>query len=138
MKNFLDNSLDFEQSENVFSLLYEEVRKEIDMFKIDLEQIDKFEPSTRSYRFASFIGSIYREFDDVEDDYCTEQDSIKEAIVSTYLNIKKLIQFRLKKFTIKLTFNGEFYCLFNSLTCSNGTSPERTVVFAIVTNGTAP
>jgi len=42
------------------------------MFKIDLEQIDKFQPSTRSYRFASVIGSIYRQFEEVEDEYCTE------------------------------------------------------------------
>jgi len=41
------------------------------MFKIDLEQIDKFQPSTRSYRFASVIDSIYRQFEAVEDEYCT-------------------------------------------------------------------
>nr|YP_009029004.1 hypothetical protein [Cylindrotheca closterium]AGY78400.1 hypothetical protein [Cylindrotheca closterium] len=42
MKNFLENILDFDEFETAFSLLYEEVGKEVNMFKIDLEQIDKF------------------------------------------------------------------------------------------------
>ena len=62
IKNFLDNILDFDEFETAFSLFYKEVRKEVDMFKIDLEQIDKFQPSTRSYQFASVICSIYRQF----------------------------------------------------------------------------
>lgn len=74
MKNFIDNILDFYEFETAFSFLYEEVRKEVNMFKIDLEQIDKFQPSTRSYRFASVRGSIYRQFEEVEDEECTEQE----------------------------------------------------------------
>ena len=58
------------------------------MFKIDLEQIDKFQPSTRSYRFASVIGSIYRQFEEVEDEYCTEQE-VKDYIKKAYLKFQK-------------------------------------------------
>ena len=82
MKNFLENILDFDEFETAFSLLDGEVRKEVNMFEIDLEQIDKFQPSTRSYRFASVIGSIYRQFEEVEEEYWTEQevkDYVKEA-----------------------------------------------------------
>ena len=88
MKNFLDNILDFDEFETAFSLLYEEVRKEVNMFKIDLEQIDKFQPSTRSYRFASVIGSIYRQFEEVEDEYCTEQE-VKDYVKEAYLKFQK-------------------------------------------------
>ena len=88
IKNFLDNILDFDEFESAFSLFYEEVRKEVNMFKIDLEQIDKFQPSTRSYRFASVIGSIYRQFEEVEDEYCTEQE-VKDYVKEAYLKFQK-------------------------------------------------
>lgn len=88
MKNFLDNILDFDEFETAFSFLYEEVRKEVDMFLIDLEHIDKFQPSTRSYRFASVIGSIYRQFEEIEDEYSTEQE-VKDYVKEAYLKFQK-------------------------------------------------
>ena len=88
MKNFLDNILDFDEFESAFSLFYEEVRKDVNMFKIDLEQIDNFQPSTRSYRFASVISSIYRQFEEVEDEYCTEQE-VKDYVKEAYLKFQK-------------------------------------------------
>ena len=88
MKNFLENILDFDEFKTTFSLLNDEVRKEVNMFEIDLEQIDKFQPSTRSYRFASFIGSIYRQFESVEDEYCTEQE-VKDSVKEAYLKFQK-------------------------------------------------
>ena len=90
MNNFLDNILDFDEFETAFSLLYEEVRKEVNMFKIDLEQIDKFQPSTRSYRFASVIGSIYRQFEEVEDEYCTEQE-VKDYVKEAYFKFQEFL-----------------------------------------------
>ena len=88
MKNLLDNILDFDEFETAFSLLYEEVRKEVNMFKINLEQIDKFQPSTRSYRFASVIDSIYRQFEEVEDEFCTEQE-VQDYVKKAYLKFQK-------------------------------------------------
>jgi len=87
MKNFLDNIFDFDEFETAFLLLYEEVRKEGNMFKIDLEQIEKFQPSTRSYRFVSVIGSIYRQFEEVEDEYCTKQE-VKDYVKEAYLKFQ--------------------------------------------------
>ena len=87
MKNFLDNILDFDEFETAFTLLYWEVRKEFDILKIDLEYIDKFQPSTRPYRFASFMCSIYREFEEVEDEYCTEEE-LKDSVKEAYLKFK--------------------------------------------------
>ena len=83
MKNFLDNILDFDEFETAFSLLYWRTSKEVDMFIIDLKQIEKFQPSTRSYRFASVLGSIYRQFEEVEDEYCTEQE-VKDYVKEVY------------------------------------------------------
>lgn len=88
MKNFFEDILHFDEFETAFSLLYEEVRKEVNMFKIDLEQIDKFQPSTRSYRFASVIGSIYHQFEEVKDEYCTEQE-VKDYVKEAYLKFQK-------------------------------------------------
>ena len=58
------------------------------MFKIDLEYIDKFQPSTRSYRFATVITSIYRQFEEIEDEYCTEQE-VKDCVKKAYLKFQK-------------------------------------------------
>lgn len=88
MKNFLDNILGFDEFETAFSLLYEEVRKEVDILTINLEQIDKFQPSTRSYRFATVIASIFRQFEGVEDEYYTEQE-VKDDVKEDYLKFQK-------------------------------------------------
>ena len=88
MKNFLDNILDFDEFETAFSFLYDEVTKEVNMFIIDLKYIDKFQPSRRSYRFADVIGSIYRQFEEVEDEYCTEQE-VKNYVKEYYLKSQK-------------------------------------------------
>ena len=88
MKNFLDNILDFDEFETAFSLLYRKTTEEVDMFIINLKQIDKFQPSPRSYRFASFIGSIFRQFEEVEDEYCTEQE-VKDFVKKVYLKFQR-------------------------------------------------
>lgn len=88
MKNFLDNILDFDEFETAFTLLYQKTREEFNMFVIDLKQIEKFQPSRRSYRFASVINSIYRQFEEVEDEYCTEQE-VKDYVKEAYLKFQK-------------------------------------------------
>ena len=61
--------------------------KRYNTFKLDLKQIDKFQPSSRSYRFASFIASIFRQFEEVEDEYCTERD-VKDFVKKVYLKFQ--------------------------------------------------
>ena len=65
MKNFLNNIINFDEFETAFTLLYQKTREEFDMFVIDLKQIEKFQPSRRSDRFASFINAIFCEFEEV-------------------------------------------------------------------------
>lgn len=88
MKNLLDNSFDFDEFETAFSIVFEEVRKEVNIFTRDLEQIEKFQPSTKSYLSGSF-GSIYRQFEAIEDEYLTEQD-VKDYVKKTYLEFQQL------------------------------------------------
>ena len=88
MKDFLDNIINFDEFETAFMLLYHKTRKEFDMFIIDLKQIEKFQPSTRSDRFAGYINTIFREFEAVEDEYCTEQE-VKYYVKEAYLKFQK-------------------------------------------------
>jgi hypothetical protein len=90
MKNFLDNIINFDEFETAFTLLYQKTREEFDMFVIDLKQIEKFQPSTRSDQFSSFINAIFREFEEVEDEYCTEQE-IKDSVEKVYLKFQNFV-----------------------------------------------
>jgi hypothetical protein len=90
MKNFLDNIINFDEFETAFTLLYRKTRKEVRIFIIDLTQIEKFRPSTRSYRFASSIGSIFRQFEEVEDEYCTKQE-VKDSVKKFFFKIQKCL-----------------------------------------------
>ena len=90
IKNFIDNIFYFDEFETTFSLLYRKTTEKIDMFIINLKQIDKFQPSPRSYRFASFIGSIFRQFEEVEDEYCTEQE-VKDFVKKVYLKFQNFL-----------------------------------------------
>ena len=87
-ESFLDNSINFDEFQTAFTLLARKTSEEVDMFKIDLEYIDKFQPSTRSYRFATVITSIYRQFEEIEDEYCTEQE-VKDCVKKAYLKFQK-------------------------------------------------
>lgn len=84
MKDFLDNIINFDEFETAFTLLYLKTREEFDVFVIDLKQIEKFQPSTRSDRFAGYINAIFREFEAVEDECCTEQE-VKYYVKEAYL-----------------------------------------------------
>ena len=88
MESFINNILDFDEFENAFSLLYRKVCKEIDMLRIDLEYIDKFQPSGRPYHFGSTMIAIYRQFEEVQDEYTTEQQA-KDYVKEKYLEFQK-------------------------------------------------
>ena len=77
IKNFLVNNISFDEFETAFSVLYYKVRKEFESFSTDLEQIENFQPSTRPYIFASIINAFYRQFEEVKDEYITEQEAMK-------------------------------------------------------------
>ena len=74
MKKFINRTLNFEEFEIAFSLFYREVRKEVKMFKTNLEQIEKFQPTTEPYSFSLSMGAIFRTFEEIEDEVCTEKE----------------------------------------------------------------
>lgn len=90
MKNFIDDIIDFDEFETEFSILVSKTMKEVQLFKNDLKQIEKFQPSTRSDRFASYIISIFRQFESVEDEYCTEEE-VKDYVKETYFKFQKFL-----------------------------------------------
>jgi hypothetical protein len=85
MKNFIDNIIDFEEFEIAFSLLWRETINESNAVQLNLKQIEEFQPSpTRPYRFASLVTAIFRQFEEVENEYCTERD-VKDSVKEIYL-----------------------------------------------------
>jgi hypothetical protein len=74
MKYFVDNSLELEQFEIDFSLLWWETMEEDNAVKLNLKRINNFHPNPRSYKFGSWITAIYRQFEELEDEYCTERE----------------------------------------------------------------
>jgi len=74
MENFVYDSIDIEQFESAFSQLYRKTTKVYDAFVIDLERLKNFQLDPRSYKFGSFITFVYRQFEVLEDEYCTKQE----------------------------------------------------------------
>jgi hypothetical protein len=74
MKYFVDNSLELEQFEIDFSLLWWETMEEDNAVKLNLKRINNFHPNPRSYKFGSWITAIYRQFEELENEYCTERE----------------------------------------------------------------
>jgi len=74
MENLVNDSIDMEQFEIAFSRLWRENMKEHDAFEIDLKRIKNLQLDPRSYRFCSFVTSVFRQFEVLEDEDCTEQE----------------------------------------------------------------
>ena len=76
IKNLLTNNITFNEFEETFLVLYTKVRKESELFVQDLEKIENFEPSTRPYPLARLMHVFYRLFEEIHDEYMTEQEVI--------------------------------------------------------------
>jgi hypothetical protein len=74
MENLVNDSIDMEQFEIAFSLLWWEAMKEDPTFQRDLKGVKNFQHNPRSDRFCSFLTSVFRQFEVLEDEDCTEQE----------------------------------------------------------------
>jgi len=74
MENYVHDSIDFEHFEMAFSRLWWESMKEDDALQIDLKGLKNFQHNPRSDRFCSFVTSVFRQFEVLEDEECTEQE----------------------------------------------------------------
>lgn len=74
MDNFIHDFIDMEQFEIAFSQLWWENMKAYDAFEIDLKGLKNFELDPKSNKFGSSITSVFRQFEVLEDEECTEQE----------------------------------------------------------------
>ena len=74
MENFVNDSIDMEEFEIAFSRLWWENMEAHNAFKRDLKGLKNFELDPRSDRFCSFVTSVFRQFEILEDEDCTEQE----------------------------------------------------------------
>ena len=87
MENYTHNSIDFEHFEIAFSRLWKETMKVYDTFEIDLKKLKNFELDPKSDRFGSFITAVFRQFEVLEDEECTEQE-LKDYVQNTLREIQ--------------------------------------------------
>lgn len=86
MENYVNDSIDMEEFEIAFSLLWWESMKEHVTFKRDLKRVKNFQHNPRSDRFCSFITSVFRQFEVLEDEDATEQE-VKDYVFSRRSNL---------------------------------------------------
>ena len=74
MKTYVHDSIDFEQFEIAFSQLWWDSMEEDKALQIDLKGLKNFELDPKSDGFGSFITAVFRQFEVLEDEECTEQE----------------------------------------------------------------
>jgi len=79
MDNFIHDSIDMEEFESAFSQLYRKTTKAYEALEIDLKGLKNFQLDPRSNKFSSFITCVYRQFEVLEDEKCTEEE-VKDIV----------------------------------------------------------
>ena len=74
MENLVTDSIDMEEFEIGFSLVWWESMKEDKSLQLDLKGLKNFELDPKSYRFGSLVTAIFRQFEVLEDEECIEQE----------------------------------------------------------------
>ena len=87
LESYTHNSVDMEQFEIAFSQLWWETMKVYGTFEIDLKKLKNFELDPKSDRFGSFITAVFRQFEVLEDEECTEQE-VKDYVQNTLREIQ--------------------------------------------------
>lgn len=86
MKDFVNNLIQMEKFETEFSLLYWKTYEHFITYQNDLKKLEKLDldPISSECRFSSFIVSIFRQFEDLEDEKCSEQD-VKDLVKNNFI-----------------------------------------------------
>jgi hypothetical protein len=74
MDNLIYGLIDMEKFEITFSRLWEETLSAHSAFQMDLKRVENLQLDPRSDGFGSLITSVYRQFEVLEDEECTEQE----------------------------------------------------------------
>lgn len=75
MQNYINNSLTLEKFEIAYSLLWNSVMEEFQKIRLNLEALKNFEPSPESEKYTTYITAVYRQFEELDDEICTEQEA---------------------------------------------------------------
>jgi hypothetical protein len=87
MENYLHDSIDFEEFEIAFSRLWWEMMEEDEAFQMDLKGVENLQLDPRSDGFGSLVTSVFRQFEVLEDEECTEQE-VKDYVRNTLREIQ--------------------------------------------------
>jgi len=87
MENFIHNSIDMEEFEIAFTRLWRKTFRAERAFQMDLKRVENLQLDPRSNRFGSFITAVFRQFEVLEDEECTEQD-VKDYVRNTLREIQ--------------------------------------------------
>jgi len=75
----MHDSIDIEQFELAFSRLWLDTATADRLFQMGLKRVENLQLDPRSDGFGTFVTCVYRQFEVLEDENCTEQEL--EAIV---------------------------------------------------------
>ena len=87
IENYINDSIDFEQFEINFSKLWWKSMNENKGVERDLELVKNFKYDPKSDGFGSFMTCIFRQFEVLEDEECTEQE-VKDYVRNTLQEIQ--------------------------------------------------
>ena len=65
MENFINSSLELEEFNSSFTLLWPESMTKYAETELDLQQIENFQISSESYNFCSWIIAVYRQLEEL-------------------------------------------------------------------------
>lgn len=93
MEQFAGGFMEMEEFETKFSSLYRRTRKVIDTFKTDLKKLERLQldPRSSECQLSMYVTSIYREFDLLDDEKCSEKD-VKDLVKSNLLMIQSHLE----------------------------------------------
>ena len=91
MQNYIENSITPEEFEIAFSSLWTSTMNEFDAIRLDLERLKNFHPNPESAKCGSYITCVYRQFEELEDEICTEQEA-RDYIIYILDQLNSLVE----------------------------------------------
>ena len=87
MDNLIHGLIDMEKFEITLSRLWKETFRADSAFQMDLKRVENLQLDPRSDGFGSLVTSVYRQFEVLEDEECTEQE-VKDYVQNTLREIQ--------------------------------------------------
>ena len=87
MENLVTDSIDMEEFETAFSQLWWKTMEQDEALQMDLKRVENLQLDPKSDGFGSFITAVFRQFEVLEDEECTEQE-VKYYVQNTLREIQ--------------------------------------------------